>query len=233
MNKILERGFGVYKIFLKNKLAASLMMLVSGVMMTIAALNGRGNDTKTIPILITSAGVLFSLWAFYRLGYLKSDRDRLKREGQKAIAGRALGLQSLEAFAYLVVTAAGIYLLLNESFVNLVLNLVTGSFSIINGVMGVISLIKRRENRDWRWVVRLVLTLFELGIGIYFIAASSSIDTRGFLAMGIIMAIAGVIDIIASYSTEALKNTVEDGKAAVRVIKTGKATEDEGDNSPS
>ena len=231
MNKVLKRGFGVYKIFLKNKLAASLMMLVSGIMMTISALSGRGNDTKTIPTLITAAGVLFSLWAFYRLGYLKSDRDRLKDEGQKAILGRALGLQSLEALLYLVVTAAGIYLLMNEALVNLILNLIAGGFTIFNGIMGAISLVKRRKERNWRWIVRLVLTLVELGFGTYFIISSSSIDTNGILVMGILTAVAGLIEIISTTNSETLKNTVEDGKAAVRVIKTGKATEDEGSQS--
>ena len=227
MNKVLKRGFGVYKIFLKNKLAASLMMLVSGTIMAVAASNGHGNDTKTIPTLITAAGVLFALWAFYRLGYLKSDRDHLKDEGQKALIGRALGLQSLEAFAYIVVTAAGIYLLMNETFVNLMLNLIAGGFTIFNGIMGTISLIKRRRERNWRWLVRLVLTLVELGFGTYFIISSSSIDTNGILVMGILTAVAGLIEIISTTKSETLKNTVKDGKAAVRVIKTGKATEDE------
>ena len=229
MNKILERGFGVYKIFLKNKLAASMMMLVSGVLMTISAVNGHGNDTKTLPTLITAAGVLFSLWAFYRLGYLKSDRDRLKDEAEKALLGRTLGLQSLEALLYIAVTAVGIYLLMNETLVNLMLNFITGGFTIFNGIMGTISLVKRRKERNWRWGVRLVLTLVELGFGTYFIVSASSVDTKGLLVMGILTAVAGLTEIITVASVETLKNTVADGKAAVRVIKTGKATE--GDDS--
>ena len=231
MNKILKRGFGVYKIFLKNKLAASLMMLISGIMMAIAGSSGQGNDTKTLPTLITAAGVLFSLWAFYRLGYLKSDRDHLKDEAQKALIGRALGLQSLEALLYIVVTAAGIYLLMNETLANLMLNLIAGGFTIFNGIVGAISLVKRRKERNWRWVVRLVLTLVELAFGAYFIISSSSIDAKGILIMGILTAVAGIIEIISTTNSETLKNTVEDGKAAVRVIKTGKATKDE--DSPS
>lgn len=231
MNKILKRGFGVYKIFLKNKLAASLMMLISGIMMAIAGSSGQGNDTKTLPTLITAAGVLFSLWAFYRLGYLKSDRDHLKDEAQKALIGRALGLQSLEALLYIVVTAAGIYLLMNEALANLMLNLIAGGFTIFNGIVGAISLVKRRKERNWRWVVRLVLTLVELAFGAYFIISSSSIDAKGILIMGILTAVAGIIEIISTTNSETLKNTVEDGKAAVRVIKTGKATKDE--DSPS
>lgn len=231
MNKILKRGFGVYKIFLKNKLAASLMMLISGIMMAIAGSSGHGNDTKTLPTLITTAGVLFSLWAFYRLGYLKSDRDHLKDEAQKALIGRALGLQSLEALLYIVVTTAGIYLLMNEALANLMLNLIAGGFTIFNGIMGAISLVKRRKERNWRWVVRLVLTLVELAFGAYFIISSSSIDAKGILIMGILTAVAGIIEIISTTNSETIKNTVEDGKAAVRVIKTGKATKDE--DSPS
>lgn len=227
MNKILKRGFGVYKILLKNKLAASTMMLISGVIMTIAALGGHGNDTKTLPTLITSAGVLFALWAFYHFGYLKAGYDALTTKQQRDLAKRALILQFIEALAYLAVTAAGIYLLMNESLVNLILNLVTGGFTILNGIMGVINLYKRRANRDWRWVVRLILTIFELAVGTYFIVMSSSVDAKGLLVMGILTAVAGLIEIISVYSRETLKNTVEDGKAAVRVIKTGKATEDD------
>ena len=63
MNKLVKRGFSAYKIFLKNKIASSIMMLFAGVMMFIAALNGKGNDTKSLPILITSLGTILSLWA--------------------------------------------------------------------------------------------------------------------------------------------------------------------------
>ncbi len=226
MNKLLKRGFDVYKIFLKNKLAVSLMMFVSGVIMTIAALNGRGNDTKTLPTLITAAGVLFSLWAFYRFGYVKANYDNLESKAQRDAKKRVLIFQFIEALVYLVITAAGIYLLMNESLVNLILNLMVGGFTTFNGIMGVINLIKRRAKRDWRWIIRLILTIFELAVGIYFIVLSSAIDIRELLVMGILTAVAGIIEIISAYSTEALKNTVEDGKAAVRVIKTGKATEE-------
>ena len=56
MNELVKRGFSAYKIFLKNKLVASIMMLFSGVMMFIAALQGKGNDVYSLPILITTLG---------------------------------------------------------------------------------------------------------------------------------------------------------------------------------
>jgi len=228
MNKLLKRGFNIYKILLKNKLAASLMMLVSGTMMAIAASGGHGNDTKTLPTLITSFGVLFSLWAFYRFGYLKADYDRLTDKAQRALAGRALFLQVLEALAYLIVTGAGIYLLMNESLVNLILNLIVGGFTIFNGIMGVVSLYKRRTERNWRWVVRLILTLVELAFGTYFIVSSSTIDTNGLLIMGILTAVAGLIETISIYSMETLQSTFKDGKEIVRILKDRKPPQDNG-----
>ncbi len=223
MNTLLKRGFKAYTIFLKNKLAVSMMMLVSGVMMAITALNGQGNDTKTLPTLITAAGVIFSLWAFYRFGYLKANYDRTTDEIQKKLGKQTLVLQILEALAYIIVTVAGIYLLMNESLVNVILNLMVGGFTTFNGIVGVVNLIKRRNERDYRWYIRLVLTLFELVVGPYFIIASSTIDTNWLLVMGILTALAGLIEVIASFSTEALKDTVKDSKEIVKTLKTGKA----------
>ncbi len=208
---------------MKNKLVASMMMLVSGVMMAIGALNGRGNDTKTIPILITSAGVMFSIWAFYRVGYIKANYDKLDDETQKSIEKRVLILQAIEALAYIIVTVAGIYLLLNESLMNLILNLVVGIFTTFNGIMGVISLCKRLKNRNYRWIVRLILTIFELIAGPYFIIMASSVDISGLLVMGILTAVAGIIEVVSVYSKEYLIETVKDGKSAVSTLKTGKA----------
>ena len=223
MNSLLKRTAGAYIILMKNKLIASMMMLVSGVMMAVGALNGRGNDTKTIPILITSAGVMFSIWAFYRIGYIKADYDKLEDKTQRDIERRVLILQVIEALAYIIVTVAGIYLLLNEGLMNLILNLVVGIFTAFNGIMGVISLCKRLNNRNYRWVIRLILTVFELIAGVYFIAMASSIDISGLLIMGILTAVAGIIEVVSVYSKEYLKETVKDGKSAVSTLKTGKA----------
>lgn len=208
---------------MKNKLIASMMMLVSGVMMAVGALNGRGNDTKTIPILVTSAGVMFSIWAFYRIGYIKANYDKLEDKTQRDIERRVLILQAIEALAYIVVTVAGIYLLLNENLMNLILNLVVGIFTTFNGIMGVISLYKRLNNRNYRWIIRFILTVFELIAGTYFIAMANSIDISGLLVMGILTAIAGIIEVVSAYSKEYLKETVKDGKSAVSTLKTGKA----------
>ncbi len=223
MNSLLKRAASAYIILMKNKLIASMMMLVSGVMMAVGAANGHGNDTKTIPILITAAGVMFSIWAFYRLGYIKANYDKLEDKTQRDIEKRVLILQVIEASAYVIVTVAGIYLLLNESLMNLILNLVVGIFTTFNGIMGVISLCKRLNNRNYRWVIRLILTIFELIAGPYFIVMASSIDISGLLVMGILTAVAGVIEVASVYSKEYLKETVKDGKSAVSTLKTGKA----------
>jgi uncharacterized membrane protein HdeD (DUF308 family) len=211
---------------MKNKLIASMMMLVSGVMMAVGALNGRGNDTKTIPILVTAAGVMFSIWAFYRLGYIKANYDKLEDKMQKDIEKRVLILQAIESLAYIIVTVAGIYLLLNENLMNLILNLVVGIFTTFNGIMGVISLCKRLNNRNYRWIIRLILTIFELIGGLYFIIMANSIDIGGFLVMGILTAVAGIIEVISVYSKEYLIVTVKDSKSAVSTLKTGEAGEE-------
>lgn len=225
MNKLLKRGFNAYKIILKNKLACALMMLVSGAMMVVAALNNRGNDTKTLPILITAAGVIFSFWAFYRIGYIKSNYDRLEDKLQKTVEKHLFVTQILEALAYIVITVAGIFLLLNEHFVNLILNLMAGGFTLFNGVNGLINVCKRRENKDYRWVIRLILTIFELGVGTYYIISSSSIDTTEFLIMGILTTLAGIIEIVSVSSAETFVNTVKDGKEIVRTLKNDKKEE--------
>ena len=220
MNKLLKRGFNVYKILLKNKLAASLMMLVSGTMMAIAALNGHGNDTKTLPILLTSAGIIFAFWSFYRLGYIKANYDKIEDKLQKNLEKRIFFLQILEAIAYFIVTAAGIFLLINENFMNLILNLVVGGFTIFNGIMGIINLYKRREKKDYRWIIRLVLTIVELVVGTYFLITLNTIAVKDLLVMGILTAVAGLIEVIAVSSKETLKDTVEDGKEIVRTLKS-------------
>ena len=55
MNKLVKRGFNVWLIFIKNRIASSIMMLMSGVMMFIGALQGKGNDTMTLPLAIAQS----------------------------------------------------------------------------------------------------------------------------------------------------------------------------------
>ena len=81
MNKLVKRGLSAYKVFLKNKLAMSFLMLFSGIMMFVGAINGRGNDTKTLPLMITLGGIVFAFWGFYKLGYIKSNYDKLVLSG--------------------------------------------------------------------------------------------------------------------------------------------------------
>ena len=223
MNKLVKRGFSAYKIFLKNKLAMSLMMLFSGIMMFIAAINGHGNDTKTLPLVITIAGAVFSFWGFYRLGYMKSNYDHLNAEQSTAKAEKKLlFFQVLEASLYVVVAVLGIILLTNEGLVNKVLNLMAGGFTTFNGVLGAISAYRNRNNKDFRWKFMLVLMVIELIVGPYFIFASDSINsenTAAFIIMGCLTMVAGTIEVISALTMETIKNTVKDGRDIVRIIK--------------
>ena len=221
MNKLLKRGLNAYKIFLKNKLAMSFMMLFSGVMMFIAALNGHGNDTKTLPITITIAGLVFSLWAFYRIGFIKAGLDKIPREQreERSLERKVLFMQIGEAVAYLIVVALGIFLLTNESFVNKVLNLMAGGFTTFNGALGIVNTYKNRERKDFYWKLIIVLTVFELIIGPYFIFASDNIDTNGFIIMGVLTMVAGLFEVISALTMDTLKNTVQDGKDIVHILK--------------
>ena len=107
----MKKGLGVYKIFLKNKIASSVMMFVSGIMMFIAAVNGNGNDTWSLPALITTIGVLLSLWGAFRLGYMKAHFDMVpKTEEQKRKLGlKSLGMQALETLLYMAVAGLGVF----------------------------------------------------------------------------------------------------------------------------
>ena len=95
MNTLVVKGFSIYKIFIKNKVASSIMMLMSGIMMFIAALNGKGNDTKTMPIMITLVGVILAFWSFYRTGYIKSTYDKLEAGDAKDIERHVFFFQIL------------------------------------------------------------------------------------------------------------------------------------------
>ncbi len=219
MNRLLKRGLNAYKIFLKNKLAMSIMMLVSGIMMFIAAMNGKGNDVKTLPILITIAGVVFSFWAFYRLGYIKSNIDKLDESRDKRIEKRGFYLQIVEASIYTIISGLGIFLLVDESFTNTVLDLMAGGFTTLNGVIGVINTVKGRNDIDFRWKFMLVLTVLELIMGPFFIFKSNTIDLNGYLLMGTLTTVAGLIEVISSLSMQTLRDTISDSKEIVKKLK--------------
>lgn len=222
MNRLIKRGFSAYKIVLGNKLATSIMMLMGGVMMSIGAFNGKGNDTKTMPFAIFAAGAVFSCWAFYKIGYMRASAEKVKRE-ERGEARKAFFLQIAETLLYLVIAGVGLFLLLNEGFTNRILNLMTGGFTILNGVFGTIFVVKHRESHGtfW-WRFRLGLTILEFVLGLYFIFASDSINTVGFAIMGIITTIAGCIEVFSALTREELEKTMKDGKEIVKALKEDK-----------
>ncbi len=220
MNKLVKRGLNVYKIFLKNKIAMSLMMLFSGIMMFIAAINGKGNDTKTLPLMITLGGAVFAFWSLYHLGYIKSDYDKTSRvdRQEKDAARKAIFLQIGEASIYVVIAVLGIFLLANESFTNKALNLMAGGFTTFNGVLGAINTFKKKDNKNFRWKFTIGLTLVELILGPIFIFASE-INITGYIIMGILTTVAGTIEVISALTMDNIKSTVKDGKDIVRIMK--------------
>lgn len=218
MNKLVKRGISVYKIFLKNKIAMSLMMLFSGIMMFIAAINGHGNDTKTMPLMITLAGAGFAFWSLYRLGCIKSDYEKITDRQEKVLQKRAIYLQISEAAVYVIIAIVGIFLLINESFTNKVLNLMAGGFTTLNGVLGAIKVFKGRELKNFRWKFTLVLTIIELILGPIFIFAPT-IDINGYIVMGALTSIAGTIEVISAFTMDNIKNTIKDGKDIARIVK--------------
>lgn len=221
MNKLVTRGFSAYKIFLKNKIASSIMMLFSGFMMFIAALNGQGNDTKSLPTLITSVGAILTLWGVYKIGVIKSHldtidpNDQVKRSAEKKV----FILQILETLLYAVVAGVGIFLLLNESFINKILDLMAGGFTTLNGVLGAINAFKNKDNIDFRWKLMLVLTILELIIGPYFIFASNTINTPGYIIMGALTTMAGIVEVVSAMTRDNIKTTIDDGKEIIHIIK--------------
>ncbi len=219
MNTLVVKGFSVYKIFIKNKVASSIMMLMSGIMMFIAALNGKGNDTKTMPIMITLVGVVLAFWSFYRIGYIKSNYDKKEIGDAKDIERHVFFFQIFETAIYLAVAGVGFFLVLNESFMNMVLNLMSGGFTIMNAVFGIIYIIHNLDNKDWKWKFRIVLTVVEIVLGIYFIVSCTAIETTGFMIMGAVTTVAGIIEVISSVNAKSIRDTVQDGKDIVNTIK--------------
>lgn len=219
MNKLVKRGLKAYNIFLKNKIAASLMMFIPGVMMTIAALNGNGNDLKSLPLMILIAGEIFSFWSLWRLGYIKANLDKMEDEDERKAGWKIFLLQCGEVAIYLLIASLGVYLLINEDLTNRILNLMAGFFTTLNGVLGAVKVVKGRNNKNFAWKFKLFLTLFELGFGIYFLIAHADINIKSYLVMGLITAIAGAIEVASCFNAKTLKDTLEDGREIVDTMK--------------
>ena len=229
MNKLVKRGFFAYRIFLKNKIAMSFMMFIPGVMMFIGALNGKGNDTVAMPLGITAAGAVFTFWACYQVGRIKSDLDRAETKADQKAQKKLLIFQILEGLLYLTVMVVGVLLLINQGFVDKVLNLMAGGFTTLNGVTGAIKVFKRRENKNYRWYFKLVLTLLELVVGPYYFFASDSISSGWFMSMAILTTVAGAVEVISALTPENLKDTVRDGRDIMRILKDDPRDDDERD----
>ena len=227
MSQLVRRGLGAYKIFLKNKMVSSIMMLFSGFLMFVAAINGQGNDVKSLPILITVLGSLLSLWTTFCCWRVKKRYDAIPDEHliEKQAQKKDLIFQVGEAVLSYVVLGLGIFLLTNESVMNKVLNLMAGGFTTLNGVLGAISAVKHRGNRDFQWKFMLVLTVIELVLGPYFIFGSDTIGLTGLTIMGVITTIAGTCEVISVMSRDNLKSTIDDGKKIIQVIKDGEVHE--------
>ena len=229
MNRLVTSGFNIWKIFIKNKLASSIMMLMGGAMMLIAAINGKGNDTRSLPLLITFIGLVLSFWSFYRIGVIKNNYDKAKERQIKLIERHLLFSQFFETALYLLVAGVGFFLILNEGFTNKALNLMSGFFSILNGVFGAIYVFKNRENQTLWWKFRIFLTVIEFSLGIYFIFASDNIEIGWYVVMGALTTVAGVIEVVSSFTADNIRSTLNDGKDIVRIVKTETLNKQSGD----
>ena len=168
------------------------------------------------------AGAIFASWSFYRIGYIKARTETMKRNERDVELGNLI-LQIYETIVYLIVCLIGVFLLLNENFTNQALNLMTGGFTIFNGIVGVIGAIKNCEKyTTFGWKFMLGLTIIELGLGAYFIFMSNTINNVGLGVMGVITTIAGLIEVISSLRKDVLQKTVQDGKDIVKILKEEK-----------
>ncbi len=226
MNKLVKRGFNAYKIFLRNKLAMSVMMLMGGAMLTVGAFSGNGNDTKTMPAMIAIAGGAFTLWAFYRVGYLKANLETTI-ENERSTATRTLLLQIIEAVAYLAITLIGLFLLLNENFTNRILNIMTGGFTILNGATGCINAVKSRANfATFKWKFLFGLAIIELTLGTYFIFMPNDVNVTMLAVVGVVTVIAGIIEVISALRQDnGLEKTIKDSKEIIKVLKDDENSE--------
>ena len=225
----MKRGLGAYKIFLKNKLASSIMMFMSGIMMFIGAVNGNGNDTRSLPMLITSIGVILTLYAVFRLGYIKAHFDTIPKEDspQRNAGLKVILMQCLETLLYMAVAGVGVFLLSNQQFTDKVLNLMSGGFTTLNGVLGMIGLYKKRYEIDSWWKFRFGLSVVELVLGVIFIVMSDSIGVGWYVIMGALTTLAGIIEVVTALTHGEIDSTIEDGKKIVSIIKDGGGTEEQ------
>ena len=159
---------------------------------------------------------------------MKANFDRIFDDSrEEKIAGRKVLLsQFAETLLYMLVAGLGVFLLSNEGFTNKILNLMAGGFTTLNGVLGAINAYKNRENKDFRWKFMLVLMVLELIIGPYFIIVSDSIDIPGYIIMGVITTVAGIIEVISALTRDNIRGTIKDGKDIVRIIKDGENPEE-------
>ena len=227
MNKLVKSGFNIWLIFIKNKIASAIMMLSGGVMMFIGALQGKGNDTITLPLVITGIGAGLAFWALFKLGYVKCNLDNLKENEREAKAegNKIFWLQLAEALLYCAVSALGIFLLVRSDFTNVALNLMSGFFTTLNGVLNIISTIKNRDNKDFRWKMMIVVMACELILGPYFLICCTSIDINGYIIMGALTSVAGAIEVINALTRENIRGAIEDGREIVHTVKNIKKTD--------
>ena len=197
----------------------SLMMLFSGIMMFIAALQGKGNDTMAMPLGITIAGAAITFWSFYKIGYIKASLDNTEDSKDRSAIKTSIFLQSLETLLYLVVAGVGVFLLLNQGLVNRVLNLMAGGFTTLNGVLGIVKIVRTRNERNYSWWFRVALTVVELVLGPYFLISCDTVEGGWFIAMGALTIVAGTIEVIQALSPESIKSTMQDGKEIVKILK--------------
>lgn len=197
------------------------MMLSSGIMMFIAAIQGKGNDVYSLPILITSLGTILTLWGVYRLGYIKSHFDESGKNLEKSVKRKTMFMQIIEILIYMVVAGVGVFLLSNHQFTDKALNLMAGFFTTLNGVLNIVTIIRTRDNRNLRWEIRLVLMVLELILGPIFIINSDGLEIGWYIVMGGLTTVAGIIEVITVSNKENLRGTLNDGKNIVHIIKTG------------
>ena len=117
---------------------------------------------------------------------------------------------------------------MDEAFTDKVLNLMAGGFTILNGIFGVIYIYKHRENRTFGWKFRIFLTLLEFGMGIFFVAASDSIEVGSYMILGSITTVAGTIEVFHAITRKNLEDVVKDGKNMINAFKD-KPNDEDGD----
>ncbi len=101
-----------------------------------------------------------------------------------------------------------------------------GFFTTLNGVLNIFTIYKGRDNRTLKWEFRVVLMVFELILGPFFVINSDGLDIGWYIVMGALTTVAGIIEVLTVSTKENLRGTINDGKDIVRIMKTGKKSED-------